>query len=508
MIAIVLKATIVLAAAGCGAALLRGRSAALRHVIWTASLAAVLALPLSTLLTPSWTAIAVMPEAATTTVVVTSTTQTLPAPPIPWLPIVYAAGAALAAARFLAGTLRASWLVRRGTPSALGAEFGLRVVTSPRAPMPLAWGIFRPSILLPTAALEWPVGRLRAVLLHESLHHRRRDLLTQAIAQVACCLYWFHPLAWIALAQQRRERERACDDAVLRQGVTPHEYASSLVEVVRAMASTRREWSDAPAMADSSTLETRVRAVLDRGIDRRPVTGRSACAIALAAAAVLASLSVVSLRAQTTGGTLVGIVQDPSGARVPNCQLTARNLSGTNQEVGTANAAGEYRLVGIPAGRYALEFATPGFALRKLEADVVNGAVTRLDANLEIGQIAERVKVSARRLTPAAAPQAARTPERIRIGGNVTPVRLLQQTRPEYPAELQQAGIEGVVRLRAIISKEGTVLNPQVINSVDPRLAKAALDSVSQWRYQPSLLNGQPVETVTNIDVAFELAPQ
>jgi TonB family protein len=292
---------------------------------------------------------------------------------------------------------------------------------------------------------------------------------------------------------------------VLRHGLAPHEYASSLVEVVRAIASTRREWSDAPAMADSSTLESRVRAVLDRGIDRRPLTGRAACAIALAAAAVLAPLTVVSLRAQTAGGTIIGIVQDPSGARIPNCQVTAKNQTGTNQEVATADAAGEYRLAGIPAGRYTLEFATPGFAVRKVETDVVNGAVARLDANLEIGQIAERVKVTARRLTPTAAPQATRTPERIRIGGNVTPVRILQQTRPEYPAELQQAGIEGVVRLQAIISKEGAVLNPRVINSVDPRLAKAALDSVSQWRYQPSLLNGQPVETVTKIDVAFEL---
>jgi TonB family protein len=504
MIAIVLKATIVLAAAGCAAAVLRSRSAALRHVIWTAALAAVLALPLSNFLTPSWTPIAVIPEVATTAVAVTAATQTVPAAPIPWLPILYAAGAALAAARFLAGALRASWLVRQGIRSDLGAEFGVRVVTSPSAPMPLAWGIFRPSILLPVAALDWPATRLRAVLLHESLHHRRHDLLTQAIAQAACCLYWFHPLAWVALAQQRRERERACDDAVLQHGVTPHEYASSLVEVVRAMASTRREWSDAPAMADSSTLESRVRAVLDRGIDRRPVTGRSACAVALALAAVLAPLTVVSLRAQTTGGTIVGIVQDPSGARIPGCQVTAKNLSGTNQETATADAAGEYRLVGIPAGQYALEFATPGFARRKLTTDALTGAVARLDASLEIGQISERVKVSAPRLTPA--PQATRVPERIRIGGNITPVRLLRQTRPAYPPELQQAGIEGVVMLRAIISKEGTVLNPQVINSVDPRLARAALDSVSQWRYQPSLLNGQPVETVTNIDVAFELA--
>jgi protein TonB len=50
------------------------------------------------------------------------------------------------------------------------------------------------------------------------------------------------------------------------------------------------------------------------------------------------------------------------------------------------------------------------------------------------------------------------------------------------------------------------MLNPEVINTtVNPGLAQAALDAVRQWRYQPTLLNGQPVEVVTNIDVTFEL---
>ena len=81
----------------------------------------------------------------------------------------------------------------------------------------------------------------------------------------------------------------------------------------------------------------------------------------------------------------------------------------------------------------------------------------------------------------------------------------MRQTRPVYPPELQQLGVEGTVILRAIISKDGAVLHPQVVNSVDPRLAKAALDAVAQWQYQPTLLNGEPVETLTTIDVNFQL---
>jgi protein TonB len=87
----------------------------------------------------------------------------------------------------------------------------------------------------------------------------------------------------------------------------------------------------------------------------------------------------------------------------------------------------------------------------------------------------------------------------------VTPLRLLRQTRPVYPPELQQLGLEGTVIMRAVISKNGAVLNPQVINSADPRLAKPAMDAVSQWQYQPALLNGEPVETLTTISIDFHL---
>src|SRR5437660_1722674 len=107
-----------------------------------------------------------------------------------------------------------------------------------------------------TAAPAGPPERLRIVLLHEMLHIQRRDLLAQAVAQLACCLYWFHPLVWIAARQLRKERERACDDAVLTRGVAASEYAGHLLDLVRAAAAKRSAWADAPAMAESSGLES------------------------------------------------------------------------------------------------------------------------------------------------------------------------------------------------------------------------------------------------------------
>jgi TonB family protein len=425
------------------------------------------------------------------------------APALPWLTILYAAGALAAAARFLAGASRSSWIVRHASTSPLGAG----VMLSDQAAMPMAFGILRPVIILPATALSWPAARLRAVLLHESMHHRRGDLLTQAIAQAACCLFWCHPLAWLGLARQRRERERACDDAVLRHGIAAHDYATHLIDVVRSVAAGRRAWSDAPAMAEASGLETRVRAILDRDIDRRPLTRVAAVLVAAGMLLVLTTASVINLRAQATGGTITGVVEDPSGARVPGCKITAKNLDGSNEEVAVANAAGEYRFLGIPPGHYVLEFASRGFALRKIDADLVPNMVARVDARLVVGQTTESVQVSGRRSSPVVAPQSTRAPERIRVGGNITPLKLLRQTRPVYPPDLQQLGVEGTVVMRAVISKDGAVLNPKVLNSADPRLAKAAMEAVSQWQYQPALLNGEPIETLTTVSVDFHLEP-
>jgi periplasmic protein TonB len=71
--------------------------------------------------------------------------------------------------------------------------------------------------------------------------------------------------------------------------------------------------------------------------------------------------------------------------------------------------------------------------------------------------------------------------------------------------EAKQARIQGVVRLNAVIAKDGTISDLSVISG-HPLLVPSALDSVKQWIYQPTLLNGNPVEVTTEIDVNFTLA--
>jgi len=82
--------------------------------------------------------------------------------------------------------------------------------------------------------------------------------------------------------------------------------------------------------------------------------------------------------------------------------------------------------------------------------------------------------------------------------------KLVRKVIPEYPPLAKTARVSGVVHLLGVIAKDGTIQNLQVIGG-HPLLARAALEAVRQWIYQPTLLNGQPVEVIAPIDVNFTL---
>jgi periplasmic protein TonB len=106
--------------------------------------------------------------------------------------------------------------------------------------------------------------------------------------------------------------------------------------------------------------------------------------------------------------------------------------------------------------------------------------------------------------TPVAVPKIA-TPQRVRVSSGVVSGLKIRDVRPNYPPLARQARIQGVVILQAQISKDGSIENLQLISG-HPMLAPAAIEAVKQWKYKPYLLNGEPVEVETQVQVNFTLA--
>jgi protein TonB len=104
---------------------------------------------------------------------------------------------------------------------------------------------------------------------------------------------------------------------------------------------------------------------------------------------------------------------------------------------------------------------------------------------------------------PAAKPAAERGP--VRVGGDVRPPQLLRQFRPAYPALARAARVQGTVQIQALLARDGSVQSAKVAQG-HPLLASAALDAVRQWRYAPTLLNGEAVEVILLVDVNFTLS--
>jgi len=173
--------------------------------------------------------------------------------------------------------------------------------------VPVASGLLRPRVLLPQGADDWPLELRRAVLLHELAHVQRHDCLTQAIAQVACALFWFHPAVWWAVSRLQIEREQACDDRVLAARTRASDYADHLLDMVRSLRAKRLSALGAVAFARPSSLEGRLLAVLDPLRDRRAVGRRVAVA-----AAFLAALLVLPFAAlqPVAAGTVKGGLKD------------------------------------------------------------------------------------------------------------------------------------------------------------------------------------------------------
>ena len=130
------------------------------------------------------------------------------------------------------------------------------------------------------------------MLAHELGHVVRRDAATDLLGQIACVLYWFHPLVWLSVNSSRWLREQACDDLVLASvSMQPKHYANHLLDVVSRCVQPRNQL--ASAIARSSNIETRIRRILASKAKSVPTTSRSRVVMALV---ILAAVSVSTLR--------------------------------------------------------------------------------------------------------------------------------------------------------------------------------------------------------------------
>jgi beta-lactamase regulating signal transducer with metallopeptidase domain len=312
---LIAKVTVLLAAGLLAARALRPAAASVRHVVLACTFAALLALPLASAVAPPRLLLGIPNESETATsrqalaaplVTLTATGSAIQNPDAAVetaetqmlaslgavLRALWAAGAIAVLASFGVGLWSLGRLRRHAVPAlrlmplagTIAREVGVRrsiaLVTHERIAAPLTFGIRRATVMVPADIESWSDGEIRRALVHEIEHVRRFDWLLLLTARLACAVFWFNPLVWVAERRLRLEAERACDDVVIRDGDTT-DYAEQLVSLARRFGEGRTVVT--LGMATRSDLAVRVTALLDA----RQRRGRIAPSVAAPVAAVM-----------------------------------------------------------------------------------------------------------------------------------------------------------------------------------------------------------------------------
>jgi uncharacterized protein (TIGR03435 family) len=181
----------------------------------------------------------------------------------------------------------------RDTFTRVGAPPALPLIASDTSLEPGVFGIFRPVLLWPRDIdTRLDDDQVRAILAHEIAHVRRRDNLTATVHMIVEALFWFHPLVWWVGARLVDERERACDEEVVRLGSEPHVYAESILK-------TCQFYVEAPLSCVTGVTGSDLKKRIERIMAHRPVT-----AVSVWSKTLLATIAVMTLAAPVAIGAL------------------------------------------------------------------------------------------------------------------------------------------------------------------------------------------------------------
>jgi protein TonB len=563
------QVALVVAVGAALAALVRVDAAGVRYVYWRALLAICLLLPwlqvrrsIVVALPPSSTStIASTPVDGIT---VSAAASAIPSPAMDWAALAvwaFAAGVAFRLCRTVLGLWRLRRLRRAGVLAPecdvhtemlqlVRARAEIRYV---RSGQPVTFGFRRPVVLLPEMLHFQSPDIQRVVLCHELFHVRRRDWIWVVAEEIVKAVLWFHPAVLWLIARVRLAREEVVDELTVLATSQRRAY----IEALLVFADTPNQ-APAAAFARRAHLFQRMLLISKEAVmsSKRILVSVAAMA-AVVAASVWSAASVFPLtqtvfaQGRTGGPGAVAMSSDAGPLERRARPITPENpiprrtfsVAPRNPEGASGSAAVLVRVVVDTLGRVA-EVRGSGLvpgntAARPAAADAFVKAATdavrqwqydppadgpiAFDVLIGFTEGAEPRVVSHGNSTfgpiggvlpppPPPPPPPSATPPppgwaagAVRVGGNMRQPTKTKHVAPIYPPLAQSAGVQGVVILETVIGPDGKVQDARVLRSI-PLLDQAAVESVRQWEFTPTLLNGSPVPVIMTVTVQFTLS--
>ena len=408
---------------------------------------------------------------------------------------------------------------------------------APHLDQPVAFGVHRPVVLLPEVLRNQSPDIQRAVIGHELLHVQRRDWAWLIVEEVAVCLFWFHPAAWWLASRIQLAREEVVDElAILLTG-----RRKAYVEALFAFADATSVVPTA-AFARRRHLFRRIALASKEDVmsSRRIVVSCAAMALIVGMGSWYA-VSAFPLHTTAQSGAEQlgpGPLERSAHAVTPENPIPRRVQSAPPifpDGQGTSRAMVMVRLTLDALGRIA-EARVTGLSVKGKDFDVSltgNNFGPQMEAQVRdifpeaashmreaVTDFMDVALASVRQWRfdpPAQAPLAFNMTfviappnqemvfkpagdDALRVGGDIKPPVKVRDVRPVYPPIAQAANVTGVVIIEVRIGTDGRVEDAHVLRSI-PLLDQAALDAVKQWKFIPTLMNGQAVPVVMTVTV-------
>jgi beta-lactamase regulating signal transducer with metallopeptidase domain len=332
---VAIKGTVLCALAATATFVLRRSSAFVRSTVWVCAIVALMLLPAFSLQSPVWN-LPILPdltswshgsyeagldknggdapmEPPAATVDAPSaaggigSTTFVGMPWYAWGILLWITGGVFCLAWYLVSQAGVQSIVRQARPACgkwtrllgkvshdLDVGRDVRLLESDRLKAAITFGILKPVVVLPADCDDWPASRRRLVLSHELAHVKRWDTLTEMFALFATILYWFNPFVWFAVRRMRIERETDCDNAVLKTGVKPSDYAELLMNIAADLSASPKPVWQLSTISQSSNVKDRLMDILNSNVNRASGSRRSVILIGILAMSIVLPISTSS----------------------------------------------------------------------------------------------------------------------------------------------------------------------------------------------------------------------
>jgi TonB family protein len=444
------------------------------------------------------------------------------------------------------------------------AETDAEFLVSATASRPVTCGVLWPVVLVPRTFESFPENEQMAIACHELLHVNRSDWMRNAIDEVVRAALWFHPAIWWLINQIQLAREQVVDREAVRRLGARQAYLEALLRMARP--APRLILSPATLFLKRAHLRKRVTLIvkevsmskarlsatlvvmaavifvggsfatsafpLQQSGASRPGVPTAVPTLAWTEPITLKIAEGITVRQAlrfVTDASHISIVYEPGLDQALDTTVGPFEAQGVNVTLALAQILGRarlaFRVIGERAiivsatppaaggvGGGVIGAATPGVGTGAgagvrggtstgVSGGVAGGVSGGVVGGVRGGVAGGIVETPARDVAPSRVswPQ-----EAVRVGGSIKAPTKVVDVRPAYPEIAQQARVQGVVILEALIGPDGKVADAHILRSI-PLLDQAAIDAVSRWEFTPTLLNGYPVPVIMTTTANFTL---